>query len=109
MALSLFLASIFALDLTAALFEMAIPPSLCWFHVVAGIIFLFGVGYYIIWRDLSQNRGLVVLGVIEKFFFFAIILIYHLLGHFNFLAVLLVIVDAVFGGLYLEFLVNYRE
>ena len=107
--MSLFLASVFLIDIIAPLFEMAIPPSLVWFHVVSGMVFFFGVGYYIVSRDISQNHGLVILGIIEKFFFFFAIVIYYFLGAYNFNAVLLVIVDLVFGCLFLEFLINYKK
>ncbi len=108
-AISLFLMSIFMLDFTAALFEMEIPPSLVWFHVVVGVVFIFGFGYYLVSRDLGKNHGVVILGILEKFMFFIVLLIYFFLGDFNFFAVLLVAVDFVFGCLYLEFLINYKK
>ncbi|MFX1298933.1 MAG: hypothetical protein ACFFD2_29255, partial [Promethearchaeota archaeon] len=108
-AISLFLMSIFMLELTASIFGIVVPPSLVWFHIVVGLIFLFGIGYYIVGRDISKNRGIVIIGSIEKFLFFIILLIYFFLGHLNIFAVLLVIVDFGFGCLFLEFLINNQN
>ncbi len=108
-ALSLFFASIFILDIAAPIFGMEIPPSLVWFHVVLVLIFLFGVGFYLVSRDLTQNHAVVVIGILEKFSFFIALLIYFILGAINFLAFTLVIVDFVFGCLFLEFLINFSK
>ncbi|MFX1299028.1 MAG: hypothetical protein ACFFD2_29740 [Promethearchaeota archaeon] len=105
-AISLLFASLLFLDLIANFFGILIPPSLIWFHIVVGIIFLFGIGYYIVAKDLTKNRGVVILGSIEKFLFFGVILLYYLLGDVNIFAILLVAVDFIFGCLYFEFLVN---
>ncbi|NVM27243.1 MAG: hypothetical protein HWN65_00265 [Candidatus Helarchaeota archaeon] len=108
-AISLLLLSIFMLDVAALIFEMAIPPSLIWFHVVVGIVFIFGVGYYLISRDLNKNHGIVVLGVFEKYFFFLTLLVYFILGDINIYAVLFGAVDFVFGCLFIEFLIKFKN
>lgn len=108
-AIILFLVSIFMVDLAASIFGMAIPPSFIWFHIVVCIIFIFGIGYYIVGRDLTKNRGIVILGVLEKYLFFTAFLIYFLLGDINILPILLTIVDVIFSCLFLEFLINYKS
>lgn len=108
-AMLLLILSIFALNFTATLFGMAIPPSLIWFHTIAGLIFVFGVGYFIISQDLDKNWGLVLVGALEKFLFFFILLLYLLWGDINSFVFLLTGVDLVLGCLYLEFLLNYNK
>ncbi len=108
-AISLFSVSIFMLDFVTTLFGMAVPPSLIWFHVIVALIFVFGIGYYIVGRDLSKNHGLVLIGALEKFLFFVILLIYFFLGDINILVLLLTGVDFIFGCLFVEFLINYNK
>jgi len=97
------------IDLAASLLGMEIPPSLIWIHLIIGLIFAYGVGYYIIARDLTKNHGLVIIGIMEKYLFFIIFLIYYIFGDININAVLLVVPDFIFGCLYLEFIFDYKK
>ncbi|HUX98506.1 MAG TPA: hypothetical protein VMV49_03015 [Candidatus Deferrimicrobium sp.] len=108
-AILLLLISLFMIDLAASLLGMEIPPSLIWIHLIIGLIFAYGVGYYIIARDLTKNHGLVIIGIMEKYLFFIIFLIYYIFGDININAVLLVVPDFIFGCLYLEFIFDYKK
>ncbi len=49
-----------------AMFDMAAPPSLFFFHAAMWFIVVFGVGYLLVGRDIGKNHGIVVLGVLSK-------------------------------------------
>jgi hypothetical protein len=44
------------------LFGMAVPPSLFFFHMMMGFIFILGIGYIVIFRNINENRALAILG-----------------------------------------------
>ncbi len=92
----------------SSFFGMENPPSLFWFHLFFGYIFIFGIGYLIVYQDITKNKGIVVLGISEKFLTFIGSLIYFVLGDINLLALLLVVTDLVYGCLFIEFLLNFR-
>jgi hypothetical protein len=91
------------------LFEMAVPPSLIFYHAFFGFVVVFGIGYYLVSRDINNNHAVVILGVFGKFFVFVLFVIYFILGDYNFAPVLFVIVDFIFGCLFLEFLINFKK
>lgn len=106
---SILFASLFMKEFVAELFGMVLPPSMVWFHVVTALIFVFGIGYYIVGRDLSKNHGVVLIGLLEKFLFFFILLIYVFVGDINIYVSFMTGVDLVFGILFVEFLLNYKN
>lgn len=67
-----------------------------------------GLGYFIVSRDLKKNYGIVVLGTIGKFFFFGYLAYHFLLGNVTPFMLSMVIVDLIFGILFLFFLIQYR-
>jgi hypothetical protein len=75
-------------------------------ELLASCLFVFGLGYYWVSRDLSRNRDLVKLGVIGKplvtLVFFA-----HALAHeIPWVLTLPSVVDVLFAAMFLEFLVR---
>jgi len=100
--------SILAMLLAATLFEIAIPPSLVFIHTFFGFVFVFGFGFYFVSIDINNNRGIVKMAVIEKLFVFIVFLFYFIVGDLNFLGVIPVIIDLIFGCLFIEFLLNYK-
>jgi hypothetical protein len=97
------------LDTLAPLFGIEIPPSLVFYHAFFGFVFGFGIGYYLVARDLNKNHGIVVLGAIEKFYVFILFLIYFVLGYTNFVPMIFVIIDLIFGCLFVEFLIKFKK
>ena len=69
---------------------MEVPPSLVFLQGFFGLTTLFGIGYYLVSRNIDKNHGIVLLGVIGKFYLFILFLIYFILGDTNFLPVLTV-------------------
>ena len=91
------------------MFGMELPPSLIFYQTFSGYVIIFGIGFYFVARDINKNHAIVVLGAIEKFFVFLLFLIYFILGYSNFLPILFIIVDLIFGCLFVEFLVNFKK
>lgn len=77
-------------------------------QLLATCLFVFGVGYYWVSRDLTRNRDLVRLGVIGKPLVFLIFLDHALTKEIPASLVAPSVVDLLFGVLFLEFLVRTR-
>ena len=91
------------------LFGVEMPPSLSFLQILFILISIFGIGFYIVHRDIDSNHGIVQMSVVEKVSFFIVFLIYFIIGDVNVLVLLLVIVDLIFGILFIEFLFNFKN
>ena len=49
-----------------------IPPNTSYIHITAAFVFVQGVGYWLVARDLARNHDLVRLGVIYKGIYVAV-------------------------------------
>jgi hypothetical protein len=98
------LGAIFMTDFLFDLFEMPLPDSLFPFHVMFFFVIMLGIGYYIVSRDISKNRGIVQIGMWAKTGFFLITLITVLINEANYLVALFGLVDLIFAVLFFEFL-----
>ena len=96
-------------DSLTTMFGMEVLPSLVFYHSFFGIVAVFGIGYYLVARDITKNHGIVVLGTITKLYVFILYLIYFILGYSNFLPILFVIVDLIFACLFVEFLISFKK
>jgi hypothetical protein len=67
-------------------------------------VFLFGIGYYIVSRDITRNRGIVYLGIILKSFFFFYMTYHFILGNVTFMMQGVVAGDLLFVILFFIFL-----
>ncbi|MFW9771299.1 MAG: hypothetical protein ACFFBY_09060 [Promethearchaeota archaeon] len=102
------LLTLFFLPLAAHFLGISIPPSLLFMHGFLVFVVLIGIVLYIISKDITKNRGIVQICVIEKFSLFILFLIYFIMGDFNIIFFIPVIVDLIYGILFLEFLLNYK-
>ena len=84
------------------------PPDTICLQLLASCLFVFGVGYYWIPRDLSRNRDLVKLGVIGKPLVFLVFFGHALAHEIPLVLVIPSLVDLLFGALFLEFLMRSR-
>ncbi len=98
--------SIFATELFP-LFGVALPPSMIWLQLSLILILIFGIGYFIVSRDLEKNHGLVLIGAFAKLMFFILTLMYFILGDVNILIVLLGGIDLIMVCLFIEFLLKF--
>lgn len=103
------LLSIFLLPTLASLFGLLVPPSLIFVHSFLALVFAVGVGLFIISRDITKNHGIAQMCVVEKFLIFIVILVYFFLGDCNIFLVIPVIVDLIYGILFLEFAINVKK
>ncbi len=86
-----------------------IPPTLLWFDCLMGLIFAFGIGFYLIGLDPQKNHGLVQIAIFEKTWVFIVGLGYFLIGQASALLAAVVTVDLIFGLLFLEDLMAIRR
>jgi hypothetical protein len=77
-------------------------------QLLASCLFVFGLGYYWVSRDLSRNRDLVKLGVIGKPLVILVFVAHALAGEIPWLLTVPSVVDVLFGALFLEFLLRTR-
>ena len=117
------------LFLTAALYDLALGIVFLFFyrplfHVLkiplplnpsylllsAAFVFVLGIAYYFIYRDIKSNRDLVKIGTIYKFAYVSVGLYCLLLGlvpHMIFLV--FAAIDVVFFSLFVEFLAHTKR
>jgi hypothetical protein len=84
------------------------PPDTISLQLLASCLFVFGVGYYRVSRDLAQNRDLVKLGLIGKPLVFLVFFGHALAKQIPMQLVIPSVVDLLFGALFLEFLMRTR-
>ena len=92
-----------------AFFQLEPPNYLAFFQSWLALAFVFGIGYYYVFRDLYANLNIVRLGIYGKMGF-AVIFIYHVaVGDFHPVFLSGAIIDLVFAGLYALFLAHARR
>jgi hypothetical protein len=77
-------------------------------QLLASCLFLFGLGYYWVSRDLSENHGIVKLGVAGKILVFVLFFGHALAGTIPVTLAVPTVVDLLFAALFLEFLIHWR-
>lgn len=90
------------------LFGSSRPPTLFFLHSLLGLIFVYGIGYFIVGLNIDKNRGCVWLGILSKLTFFTFCVIYFLIGDLDFIIVLFGSLDFIFACLFIEFIINYN-
>lgn len=73
------------------------------------LVFVFGIGYYWVSRDLSKNHDIVRLGIVAKMLVFFIFSYHYLSGNMPLLIALCGVVDLLFALLFIEFLRSARR
>lgn len=79
-----------------------IPPTLLWFDCFMGLVFGFGIGFYLISRNTAENHGLIQIAVFEKCWVFIVGLYYFLMAEASVFVLAVVTGDLIFGLLFLE-------
>jgi tryptophan-rich sensory protein len=91
-----------------ALFQLAHPNYLAFFQAWLALAFVFGIGYYYVYRDLYENLNIVRLGIYGKTVF-AVIFMYHVVfSGFHPVFLSGAIIDLIFVVLYARFLAYAR-
>ena len=83
---------------------LKVPESMLWFFIVSGAIFIFGLGYYWISKDVERNRDIIRMGIIAKGMVFLLFLIYMIKGDITWLLFMAGCVDLVFAVLFKQVL-----
>lgn len=99
----------FGYKMIFALYDMALPTYPVFLLLFSGLCFIFGIGYYWVSRDLSQNHDIVRLGIAGKLLVFVAFLWASITGQIHFLWIGAGIVDLVFAILYVEFLSTVKQ
>jgi hypothetical protein len=88
---------------------LAIPNTMLWFDSFMGLVFAFGIGFYLISKNMKENHGLIQMAIFEKTWVFIIGIVWFILGQASILVVLFVTVDMIFGLLFIEDLLAIRK
>ena len=91
------------------MFGLEIPNSMLWFDSFMGLVFVFGIGFYIVSRNLKENHGLIVMACFEKTTVFIIPTLWFLFGQASIWVVLVAAGDLLFGLLFMEDLRAIRK
>jgi hypothetical protein len=73
------------------------------------LVFVFGIGYYIVSRDPEKNRGIVWMGIFGKLAFFFTTVQYYFKKTITLLTPILAFGDFVFSVLFALFLVRTKD
>ncbi|NVM04173.1 MAG: hypothetical protein HWN67_17710 [Candidatus Helarchaeota archaeon] len=82
-----------------------IIPSLFPIHGLISLVIAYGIGYFLVSRDIDQNHGIVIIGIIGKLLIFLCSVVYYGLGELQLLNLLIGIGDLIFACLFIEFLI----
>ena len=88
---------------------LVIPNTMLWFDSFMGLVFAFGLGFYIVSRNMNENHGLILVAAFEKTWVFIIGAIWFVLGSASIWVVLFVTGDLIFGLLFMEDLRAIRK
>lgn len=83
---------------------LKVPESMLWYFIVFGAVFIFGLGYYWISKDVERNRDIIKMGIIGKVMVFLLFLIYMIKGDITWLLFMAGCVDLVFAVLFKQVL-----
>lgn len=88
---------------------LIVPNTPIWIELFLAIVFIMGIGYFLIYRDISKNHGLVFIGILTKVTVFIVFLYFLITGLINVILFSMSIVDLVTACLMIEFLLNYKK
>ncbi|MFW9806341.1 MAG: hypothetical protein ACFFFK_06390 [Candidatus Thorarchaeota archaeon] len=88
---------------------LEIPNSMLWFDSFMGLVFVFGIGFYIVSTNLKENHGLIIMACFEKTTVFIIPTLWFLFGQASLWVVLVAAGDLFFGLLFIEDLRAIRK
>ncbi|MCI0454138.1 MAG: hypothetical protein L0Y68_03985 [Candidatus Dadabacteria bacterium] len=91
--------------------NLTIPEPPAYFHSWIALFVTFGIGYFMVYRDMYKNKDIVILGIIGKLSF-SLIFIYNMIaysGKIPLFFIIPVIGDLVFVVLFVKFLLFARS
>ena len=91
------------------LFGMELPNYLVFFMMFLGLVFVYGIGYFWVSRDINKNHDIVRMGIIGKLIVFVALLWAWVDGEVPVILVGAGIVDLIFTILFIIFLNTYKQ
>jgi len=88
---------------------LVIPNTFLWFDSFVGLVFIFGIGFYLVSQNMMENDGIIKMALFEKNWVFIVGVAWFILGQASLLVVVFVTVDFVFGLLFLEDFLTIRK
>jgi hypothetical protein len=86
-------------------FGLAIPPSLIFFNGMLWFVVAFGIGYFLVSRDITKNHGIVLIGAFAKVVTFIDFTVTVALAEAGSILLVFGSGDLIFAVLFLEFLI----
>jgi hypothetical protein len=77
-------------------------------QLAMALVFVYGIAYYYVYKDPIRNRDCAKLGVYSKTLVFILLTYYWIVGEIVFALVIPGLVDLIFAGLFLEFLMHFK-
>jgi len=78
-------------------------------QLAMALVFVFGIGYFWVSKDISRNHDIVKLGAIAKIIAFFIFAYHYLFGSMPLVIVACGVIDLIFAILFIEFLTRNRH
>ena len=72
------------------------------------LVFVYGIAYFYVYKDLVKNRNCAKLGIYSKTAVFTLLTYYWAIGDIPFVLIIPGIVDLIFAGFFVEFLIRYK-
>jgi hypothetical protein len=95
---------IFIYRYTFPLVGMKIPESPVWFLLSCLCVATFGLGYFLVSRNIGKNQGIVIIGMVGKIMVFILFLFSTITGEISPLLMISASADLLFAVLFAEFL-----
>jgi hypothetical protein len=92
-----------------AFFNMYVPEVPVWIYLSCGLIFISGVGNYLVSLKLDENHGLLIVDIMGRILFFSLFTYYYFTGEAHPVFVLIGIIDMALAALAFEFLLRYKN
>jgi hypothetical protein len=87
-----------------------LPYNTSYIHLTAAFVFVQGVGYWFVYRNMMRNVDLVKLGVIYKGIYSVLAIYYLVIGELlNAIFAWFAVFDVIFLALFIVFLVTVRQ
>jgi hypothetical protein len=78
-------------------------------QIVYGLVFIIGIGYWWVGRDISQNHAIVKLGIYAQFSVFAVLAYHTLIGTLHPFYLISGVIDLTFAILFSLFLYSAAQ
>lgn len=88
---------------------LVVPNTFLWFDSFLGLVFIFGIGFFLVSRNMMENHGIIKMALFEKSWVFIAGVGWFFLGQASTLVVFFVTVDLIFGLLFLEDLITIKK